>query len=479
MGYATIVSGGTDGRYTISLDYGEATKTAVLNALSVLLAQLDTMLADANAAAATAQAQEAAQQARYLQAVDDFIEVHHSLPPGSPFPDDSAIKFELLQLRQLQIQNGEIYARVNAVKFERAQTLKRIAYWNQFDPSETRDVWCADLTEDAEAGAFVATMDIPGESALMVLAPGCRTPTVDDGQMVAREVMSPEQVFFNAAILPGWQIDKPTYRWGTVTGINYDDDTLDVNLAAATSSAQSLNVNRETALAAVPADYMDTGVTVYEIDDRVVVMFEGQSWDSPRVMGFLDNPKPVGTYEAWFGATGYDTTPALACLLVMRPRLDMESLSDDLMALAWSDSLTVEYRINRGSWTATSRDATSLPGSVDQVYYYVGTFGGIDGQALARVRTDSPQLVFRISDAGGIFADGDIVEVAIHNGAELLVNYAVKLDSANDLGADPTAKTPVQIVGRIVNLYDGGGVVGSDDTLARLTSYKLLMVTGD
>lgn len=293
MGYATIVSGGTDGRYVVSLDYGETARTQVLAALSLKLAAADTRLSEAQTAVNDADAREAQQAARYTAAVDAFIDAHGAgYAPGSPKPDDSPVKFELQQLRTLQVAHLPLRVALSTSKFVRADIARRIASWTAFVATETRSVWCTDFTEDAAPGTIVATLDIPGESTLLVLAPGCRAWTQADGEFFATQLMSPEQAYFNTAILPGWQIDKPTYRWGTVTAVDYEADTLDVTLGAATSSAQRLNVNRETALAAVPVDYMETGASVFEVDDRVVVKFLGQSWDNPRVEGFLDNPKP-------------------------------------------------------------------------------------------------------------------------------------------------------------------------------------------
>ena len=44
MGYARIIGGGPDGRYSIELDYGSGQKTALLDALSTLLAKIDTAI---------------------------------------------------------------------------------------------------------------------------------------------------------------------------------------------------------------------------------------------------------------------------------------------------------------------------------------------------------------------------------------------------------------------------------------------------
>jgi hypothetical protein len=138
----------------------------------------------------------------------------------------------------------------------------------------------------------VATLDIPGESSLLLIAPAGRTyiPSLD-GVLTARELMSPAQVFFNAAILPGWQIDRPTYRWGTLTFIDWDGNTGNVNMGEAVSSAKRLPVNARATLAGVVFKYMQTNCRAFNDDSRVVLDLR-DGWDSPRIIGFLDNPRP-------------------------------------------------------------------------------------------------------------------------------------------------------------------------------------------
>lgn len=336
MGRATIVSGGTDGRYVIRMDYGEELKTRLLEALSLALAQLDTKISEQQGEIDLAQAAEDAQEAKYLAAVDLFISQHPFFAPGSPRPDDRAVIFELENLRKLQAKHRPLRDRLVAMKYERAQLYKRIAYWNNFVPTETRPAWCADLTEDAAPGAVVATADIPGETALIVIAPGARAPAAEDGQLMAREVMSPEQAFWNAAVLPGWQKEKPTYRWGTITALDQDADTCSVSLADAVSSARRLNVNKVTTLANVPIVYMSCNSGPFEVGSRVVVKFEGQSWDSPTVVGFLDNPRPCD-WQCIGNLGGY------AFFVAALP---------STIASFGSESLDVRYRFNGSSWAS-------------------------------------------------------------------------------------------------------------------------------
>lgn len=294
MGFARILSGGPDGRYTIALDWGKATKTAVLSALSVYLTQVEVQLGQTQAKVSEVLSDLAEVAGQIETEIISITERQSTLPPGSPglLDLDKLLKFFLEKRAGLQRKLDPLQSQLTAQKFEKARVLRDIAYWTAFDAEETRQAWCVDLTEDKAAGSYVATLDIPGDSSLIVLAPGCRAPTNADGQLVAREMTSPAGAFFNAAVAPGWAKWKPTARWGTITGINYEANTADVALAPATVSQQRLDVNQTTALAGVPVVYMTCNARAFEIGDRVVVQFVGQSWSSPRVVGFLDNPRP-------------------------------------------------------------------------------------------------------------------------------------------------------------------------------------------
>lgn len=297
MGYAQIISGGPAGRYFIRLDNGEAAKAAALAGLSQLLAQNDVDLADALAAVAAADELETQQIAAVQAAVEAFIEATEGgqIVAGSPQVQE-AVTFEVTALRQMQIRHIPIRARLGALQLERANVFAQITYWNQFQPIDTRQAWCADLTENIPAGSYVATCDVPGDTSLVLIAPSGRSWLPTDGIHFAREVCSPEQAFYNAAILPGWQKFAPTYRTGVAASIDYEADTMTVSLDTTTSTAQRLNVNQSSTLDDVPVVYLSCNAQAFDVGDRVLVQFIGQNWDAPRVVGFVDNPQPC---EPW------------------------------------------------------------------------------------------------------------------------------------------------------------------------------------
>ena len=51
-----------------------------------------------------------------------------------------------------------------------------------------------------------------------------------DGELVPIISSSPANTFYNLAMLPGWQRWMPTYRYATITAINYGDNTCSITL---------------------------------------------------------------------------------------------------------------------------------------------------------------------------------------------------------------------------------------------------------
>jgi hypothetical protein len=351
MGYARIISGGADGRYRIELDYGEATRQGLVTAISGVIATIDAALNSLAVRIAEAEAKEAelVEQVRIAeQALIDATGPER--PGGSPKPDTSGYRFATKRLSDLRSQNEPLRIRRAALQHQRSIAVNRLATWTAFVATEQRDAWCADLTEDAAPGSYAATVDIPGESSLALLAPGCRVWAPADGVMTAREIMSPEQAFLNAAILPGWQKFKPTYRWGTITGINYENDTADVSLAAAVSSARRLGVNQAVSLAGVPVTYMDCNAQAFEVGDRVVVQFVGQDWASPRVIGFLDNPKPCAGWQILLvGLSSFGAAGPFRYLSAVFRTLSPDYKFEEAMGSA--GTVEADFRVGRGDWT--------------------------------------------------------------------------------------------------------------------------------
>jgi|GEM_PF-4764971 len=167
---------------------------------------------------------------------------------------------------------------------------------NSFPEDKTIEAWCADFTKDLSG--VVKTVEVPGESAAIQISPGyngaAEYVASEAGQLVPTVTQGAAQTFYNLAILPGWQKWKPTFRYGIIT--SKTGDVCNVNLEAAQSSQQHLNVNQSTTLSNVQIDYMTCNGAAFSVGDVVLVKFVGQNWNEPRVIGFKKNPKPCGGY---------------------------------------------------------------------------------------------------------------------------------------------------------------------------------------
>lgn len=415
MSYALITDGGEDGRYTVYLDYGEDQRAAILQQVALAQASLATKIVEQQVQVDAADARVSASLAN-LQALQDQLIAEMAAPGYADDPSFTAqlklYNFFASEHQKLVISLEPVYSVMRTLKTQQARAASQYAHWSGLSLSETKQAWCCDLTENATG--YVATVDIPGEPSLVLVAPGGRswvgkdgtiaqskkdaalsllqgrltiaeaeqaeltaklavataaestlklavtnaqaalvaarlsgdfyaiqeaqkafddatkalndnrqlvaqltfavfnsnarvakinndlaiwsakpasaTPQYGDGLFLARDLMSPEQAYFNAAILPGWQKWLPTYRRGTLTAINRELNKGTVELFDEVSSAQRLPINQDSILVDVPFEYMECHNRAFQENDEVVVYFENQNWSSPKIIGFVDNP---------------------------------------------------------------------------------------------------------------------------------------------------------------------------------------------
>lgn len=334
MGQATITAGGPEGSYTIGLDFGQAAKAAKLAEITAYLAQLVAQIATAQASYDTQKAAEEVVKTGVTDRLNNYVTATQTLAnaveaenaalenfravAANPLSTDiqkllsqtqltaavaartaaknaidpalNAYTKAAQELTQARYKTANLMVPLQRLKDDQAGRLKDASYWAGIATEESRQAWCADFTEDASGD--VATIEIPGESKIILIAPGAPASAPEDGRLRAREVQSPAQVFFNAAILPGWQKFKPTYRRGVITAINEDADTASVTLTDDTSSANGLGINQTSTLAGVPVQYMECHARAFEVGDLCVIKFMNQDWAQPKVVGFAENPKP-------------------------------------------------------------------------------------------------------------------------------------------------------------------------------------------
>lgn len=447
MSYALITDGGTDGRYTIYLDYGEAQKAALLAQLATAQATLTTKIAEQQVHVDAAEAAEAASlnNLQLMQeSIINIIEQEGFESLGGPAK--KLYDYILNEHRKLVIRHQPVRDAMRTLKSQLAQATAMMAYWNSLVASETRSAWCCDLTEDATG--YVATVEIPGEANLILIAPGGREPALaTDGLLTARELMSPAQAYFNAAILPGWQRHMPTYRWATIDTI-HNDGTVDITFGAAVSSAQRLNVNDVDSLKNVSVSYMTCGAGAFSDGDRCIVHFTmntvgGPSvWtkDTCQVIGFLDNPKRCGTLRARYLQILESALGHVSC----EYRFLFADPADALFVISNADAISCSTRINGGSWFALTKQPLSAvwtkntlsePGT-GSFFIGVSNVGDFPMNVTVNSIPEVPALV------------GDILEFKFEHLGEIIHNAAVQL-------VDKSGLTPFGTIGGFT-LYGGG-----------------------
>lgn len=296
MGKGTITGEIGDGKYNVSIDTGSA-------ALASRVAKLNAEIVKWTAEKVNADAFLVAELAKgppLLENIDELIIAYKAATLSGEGIEEAlvAVNAAVVAAAEYNLSIFSAGAPAEELASLIAQAQKDITILNGFDVESNETLWCADFT--LEASGECGIIEVPGESEAMLIVPEALAPTTGDGEVVARPVQDSAQLFYNLAILPGWQKFKPTYRFGTLAGINYEADTGSVTLETAYSSAQNLNVNQTGFLIDVPIEYMGCNAAAFDNGDKVVVKFTGQNWETPKVVGFKSNPKPCGAYKLAF-----------------------------------------------------------------------------------------------------------------------------------------------------------------------------------
>lgn len=247
MGKGLIVSNKGDGLYSVQVILSKYRIALTITKLNADIAATDAYIVIIQADIAKVDVEIAALRADIL-----------AWQLADPKKNADKIKSALKSVESKLITRAGLTAKLSTARLKRKGIEMRIAYLSGHVPAdETFDAWCADLTDDLTG--YVGTIEVPGERGDFLIQPGfdgnAVYNTVRDGQLQPSIAGTPESVFWNLALLPGWQKWKPTYRYGTITAKT--GDTCSVALEVAHSSQQGLLVNQGVALANVPIDYMD------------------------------------------------------------------------------------------------------------------------------------------------------------------------------------------------------------------------------
>lgn len=286
MGKATIQSGSVDGKYQILYHLNKTRMEAriatlaenIQTAESVELPVLEAALASVEAA---------------------ILGLEGQLNTAINSNDIETILGLTSYLSTARLQRDSAKSEVSRKKAEILSLRSQKSFLENNLPADPSiEAWCADM--NVSLSGDVGTIEVPGERThAIIIKPGGESGSEaayipGDGQMTPVLGLSPEENFYNLAMLPGWQKWQPKYRVATITAIDNGTDTCDLVLDAAVSSQKdeggtAFNVDSTHIYADVPVEYMSCNSSAFNVGDKVVVKFTTPT--TPKVIGFESNPQ--------------------------------------------------------------------------------------------------------------------------------------------------------------------------------------------
>lgn len=257
----------------------------------------------------------------YTTAKTALDEAANLMTSGQPETKEE-VKKAVKALSDAYTEAGKAKLALDSLYLELSQLNKRIAELEAVDKSKLLNVWCADYSLEIEEAKEVGTIEVPGEytkkgeKGEILIRPGFQPARLAwnnarDGFVTPSQALTAAGVYYNLAMLPGWQTFRPTYRFAKVRKIN-EDGTLDILLSiddvSHRSSQQDLIIDPKSLpgpnnptkepnpvdYTKVPVQYMDCDAGAFEVDDEVLVEYEGQKAEKPKVIGFRKDPRECG-----------------------------------------------------------------------------------------------------------------------------------------------------------------------------------------
>lgn len=205
--------------------------------------------------------------------------------------------------------DGTTDAQVTFMRAERLSLQKRhdlISEWAVIENYEI-SAWCCDLTEGLVG--TVATLEIGTEHDIGInifpaYEDGSGSPTYSietHGELLPFLSLPLADSLRNFIAMPAIQKWAPTFRYGEILAIDYDNNDCTVGFPYTQSSIGALPINQTNNLSNVLISYMNCNAAAFEVGDDVTVQFINHDWSNPIVVGFKSHPKPCGWEEPWDG----------------------------------------------------------------------------------------------------------------------------------------------------------------------------------
>jgi len=362
MGKARIISQIEPGRYKLELDHGTLKRDDRIAEIDFLLQGEQLALLEATATIIELQNQLNAKVAALNLLIN---EMNNPPDPNSGPEGEEEGEEEVEEVLDISERVNAAVVEVEQARrtLDRAERQKsdlimkgaelrlRKANLEKLETDAAIEAWCTDGEPDMSGE--VGTVEVPGEPLMPILIkPGFDGGAVydqaRDGQMIERLLMSGAQAYINAALLPGWQRWKPTYRFGAITAIDRDEDTCSIQLEPTRSSAQNLSINPSGMIHGVKAKYQDCDMDVFEEGDEVLVEMQSQSWTEPLVIGFKSDPRPCALQWYWLRYSMDYVYGTTTCRYVKPPDMDEEkALNVPLMTTPYGNKMSI---FNREFW---------------------------------------------------------------------------------------------------------------------------------
>lgn len=127
---------------------------------------------------------------------------------------------------------------------------------------------------------------------------------VKPGKLSPTLTAHPAATFWNAAMEAGQWKWKPLWRYGTITRLDKPANRCDLVLEALEArkynfDKKALPLNSISTLTGVQITYPPCNGYGFEVGDEVLVLFEGQDRNAPKVVGFRRAPRDCNGREDW------------------------------------------------------------------------------------------------------------------------------------------------------------------------------------